>query len=229
MIFVTVGSRSFPFDRLLKGIDQAISEGKIQDEVFAQTGSGSYQPRFFYGVPYLAHDQFEEKMREAELIIAHGGTGVIMNALKMGKRVVAVPRLAEQKEAVDDNQTQLIRELEKAGLVTACYDCARIGAAVDLAREKDVLPYESNTAAVITSIENYLRQAWEKKGERHPKILMVSNMYPGKDCPSAGTFVRNLYNQMVACGADVRLSVMKWHKGQWWKVWAYPFFMVRPF
>lgn len=158
MIFVTVGSRSFPFDRLLEAVDQAALAGEIQERVFAQTGSGSYQPKAFETAAFLDHDQFEQKMEEASLIITHGGTGVIMNAVKRGKRVVAVPRLKCFKEVVDDHQLQLIRELEQMGLITACYDCGQIGAAVKKAMNMQVIPYRSNAAAIISSIEAFLTE-----------------------------------------------------------------------
>ncbi len=36
MIFITVGSRSFQFDRLLNAVDLAIENGEILDEVYAR-------------------------------------------------------------------------------------------------------------------------------------------------------------------------------------------------
>lgn len=156
MIFVTVGSRSFPFDRLLEAVDQAVLRGEIQEKVFAQTGSGTYQPKAFESAAFLDHDQFDRKLEEASLVITHGGTGVIMNAVKRGRRVVAVPRLKCCKEVVDDHQLQLIRELEQMGLITACYDCGQIGEAVRRAMDMQMIPYQSNAAAIISSIEAYL-------------------------------------------------------------------------
>ena len=38
MIFVTLGSQKFPFDRLLQKLDQMIADGVIADTVLAQTG-----------------------------------------------------------------------------------------------------------------------------------------------------------------------------------------------
>ena len=38
MIFVTVGSQKFQFDRLLQKLDQLVEEGVIQDEIVAHTG-----------------------------------------------------------------------------------------------------------------------------------------------------------------------------------------------
>lgn len=44
MVFVTVGSQKFPFDRLIKKVDQMIREGVVQEEVFMQTGTSGYPP-----------------------------------------------------------------------------------------------------------------------------------------------------------------------------------------
>lgn len=35
MIFITLGSQKFQFNRLLKAIDKLIEQGKIKEEVFA--------------------------------------------------------------------------------------------------------------------------------------------------------------------------------------------------
>jgi UDP-N-acetylglucosamine transferase subunit ALG13 len=45
MIFVAVGTQKFQLNRLLKEIDDLISQGKLQDEVFAQTGHSDYIPK----------------------------------------------------------------------------------------------------------------------------------------------------------------------------------------
>lgn len=45
LIFVTVGSRNYPFDRLFKKIDQLCEKGIIKDKVFAQTGTSKYKPK----------------------------------------------------------------------------------------------------------------------------------------------------------------------------------------
>lgn len=47
MIFVTVGSRNYPFDRLFKKLDELYEEGALTDSLFAQTGTSSYQPKHY--------------------------------------------------------------------------------------------------------------------------------------------------------------------------------------
>ncbi len=45
MIFITLGSQKFQFNRLLKKIDNLIEIGVIQEEVFAQIGYSNYKPK----------------------------------------------------------------------------------------------------------------------------------------------------------------------------------------
>ena len=45
MIFITVGSQKFQFNRLLEQIDLLIENKIIKEEVFAQIGSSDYIPK----------------------------------------------------------------------------------------------------------------------------------------------------------------------------------------
>ena len=47
LIFVTVGSRQYPFDRLFIELDKLVEEGVIKDKIFAQIGTSSYKPKHF--------------------------------------------------------------------------------------------------------------------------------------------------------------------------------------
>ena len=57
-IFVTVGSRNYPFDRLFKKLDSLCEEGVIQGEMFAQTGTSTYQPKHFAYKDFISQDEF---------------------------------------------------------------------------------------------------------------------------------------------------------------------------
>ena len=45
MIFVTVGSQKFQFNRLLEKVDQMAGAGAVGEEIIMQTGAGDYFPR----------------------------------------------------------------------------------------------------------------------------------------------------------------------------------------
>ena len=127
MIFITLGSQKFQFNRLLKEVDKLISDGVITDEVFAQKGYSDYQPENFEFKNFLDRDEFADIMKKSNLVITHGGTGAIIGAVKKGKKVIAVPRLAKYGEHVDDHQIQLIKQFEGMGIIEPCYDSDYLG------------------------------------------------------------------------------------------------------
>lgn len=156
MIFITVGSRSFQFDRLIENIDIAVGQNKINDNLFAQIGTSNYKPKNFSYTDFLDKDDFDNYIEKCDIVITHGGTGVIINSVKKRKKVIAVPRLAKYNEVVDDHQIQLVREFDKLGMVTACYDCENIHVAIQKAKSKENVEYVSNTSRIIENIENFI-------------------------------------------------------------------------
>ena len=90
------------------------------------------------------------------MIITHGGTGVIIGAVKSGKKVIAVPRLAKYGEHVDDHQLQLLHQFDELGIIVACYDLDGLGEKVKKIRDISLNSYKSNTEVIIESIEEYL-------------------------------------------------------------------------
>jgi len=78
MIFVTVGAQ-MPFDRLIRAVDLwAAHSGR--DDVFAQIGEGGWLPEHIDWATKLAPIEFRERMKEADIIVAHAGTGSILSA-----------------------------------------------------------------------------------------------------------------------------------------------------
>ena len=106
MIFVTVGSRAYPFDRLFKKLDALYDEGILTEEMFAQIGTSAYKPRNYAYTTYLQPDEFHKRIEEADIIVSHGASGTIMQALNAGKKVIAVARLQKYKEHMNDHQIQ---------------------------------------------------------------------------------------------------------------------------
>ncbi len=156
MIFVTLGSQKFQFDRLLRKIDELISEGIVKDEVFAQIGASTYLPQNYKYTRFVDREEFSELIEKASLVVTHGGTGVIIGAVKKGKKVIAVPRLAKYGEHVDDHQLQLLHQFDDLGIICSCYDVEKLDECLSEVRNKTYKPYVSNTGAIIDSIEDFL-------------------------------------------------------------------------
>lgn len=156
MIFVTVGSQKFQFNRLLKEVDRLVEENKITEEVFAQIGYSDYLPNNYRYKEFLDRDEFANIMRQCDKVITHGGTGAIIGAVKKEKKVIAVPRLSKYGEHVDDHQLQIIGEFEKMNFIYPIYEIEELGIGIRDVDEKTFKHYISNTKRIINSIEQYL-------------------------------------------------------------------------
>jgi len=159
MIFVTVGSQKFPFDRLLKKVDQLAADGIISEEVFAQTGVSGYHPQHCRWQPFYDRVDFAKLVEGCDIMITHGGTGAIISAVKRGKKVIAVPRLARYGEHVDDHQLQLLQQFDELNLICVCPDENRLPEALQTVRTHRYDSYRSNTEAYITSLDELIRTA----------------------------------------------------------------------
>lgn len=156
MIFISLGSQKFQFNRLLKAVDEQIADGRIQDEIFAQIGASDYEPVNFPYQDFLNRDEYAAWTDKAELVITHGGTGAIIGALKKGKKVIAVPRLARYQEHVDDHQLQLLKQFREADLICECHNCDNLWKAIRLVKQRTYKEYQSNTARIIESIQSFI-------------------------------------------------------------------------
>lgn len=157
MIFITLGSQKFQFNRLLKAVDDLIENGIIQDEVFAQTGYSDYQPQRYKYSQFLDRNKFEEIEEKAEVMITHGGTGAIIGAVKKGKKVIAVPRLVKYGEHVDNHQMQIIKQFSEMNLIYGVLDCDRLEEALKNIKTHSFNSYKSCTRYYIESIDNYIK------------------------------------------------------------------------
>jgi UDP-N-acetylglucosamine transferase subunit ALG13 len=162
LIFVTVGSRNYPFDRLFKKLDELCEQGLIKDEIFAQVGTSKYVPKHYKYVDFVSPEEFVDKINKSFLVISHGASGSIMKALNAGKKVVAVTRLEKYGEHINDHQIQnneafasnkyvLMADLELENLGD-CIEQIYNGTA-------DVVPWENkNPMAIVDMIDDFIKE-----------------------------------------------------------------------
>ena len=158
MIFITLGSQKFQFNRLLKEVDNLIEEGIITEEVFAQIGYSDYKPKNYKYKYFLGRDEFKKIMSESKNVITHGGTGAIIGAVKNRKKVIAIPRLKEFGEHVDNHQIQIIDEFSKMNLILAVYSIEELGVAIEKIKNINMNEYRSNTNNIISEINNFIKK-----------------------------------------------------------------------
>lgn len=122
MILVAVGTQDKQFLRILKIVDNAIIKGIIKDEVIAQAGSTKFVSDNMEVYDYIPSDKLEEYTEKADLIVCHGGVGIITDALKKNKKVFVMPRLKKYKEHRNDHQLQIAEKFEKLGYIKLIND-----------------------------------------------------------------------------------------------------------
>jgi len=132
-IFVSVGTHPQSFDRLMKALDELLGSGKLKAEVFAQSGSCAHKPKHFSAKPFLSQEEYDKWMREASVVIAHGGAGTIINALLLGKPVVVVPRLEKFSEHTNDHQLDLAEALYARKKTLYVKDMKKLGETINAA------------------------------------------------------------------------------------------------
>jgi UDP-N-acetylglucosamine transferase subunit ALG13 len=119
-IFVVVGSM-FPFDRLIKTIDEWASDKK-DIVITAQIGASSYVPKNLDFIESLNAIDFNNTFAESDLVISHAGMGVILKSLVENKPIIVMPRLLKFKELTTDHQLATAKVLRKRGYVNVAMD-----------------------------------------------------------------------------------------------------------
>ena len=120
MILVTVGTE-LPFDRLVKAVDRWAAT-RDRSDIFAQIGEGAWEPAHFPFRDFIEPDEFAERLRSADLIVAHAGMGTILSALHYGKPLLVMPRRAGLGEQRNDHQLATAERLLEMGKINVAFD-----------------------------------------------------------------------------------------------------------
>src|SRR5262245_55107265 len=91
-------------------------------EVFAQIGSGSYEPRNFGWKRMLKLQSFTDFVRGADVVVGHAGTGSVFTAGRFRKPIVLVPRRAAMREMTTDHQLDTAKWLESTPGIYVVWD-----------------------------------------------------------------------------------------------------------
>lgn len=110
MIFVTIGTSSWDFVRLIKEMD--IIAGEINEEVIMQIGHTKYAPSNAHHFIFSSKENIEEFYKDARMIVSHAGVGSIITALKFHRPNVIIPRRKKYGEIIDDHQVDIAKKIE---------------------------------------------------------------------------------------------------------------------
>lgn len=117
MILILLGTQNNSFHRLLEKMDELVEKGIIEERILVQAGYTKYESKNMKIFDLIPQEELERYQEKADLIITHGGVGSIISSIKKGKKVIAVPRLHEYQEHVNDHQKQIVESFHKKGYI----------------------------------------------------------------------------------------------------------------
>ncbi|OZG68544.1 PssE/Cps14G family polysaccharide biosynthesis glycosyltransferase [Bifidobacterium eulemuris] len=163
MIFVSVGTQKFQFNRLIQSIDDFVRDGKIQDEVVMQTGYSSYLPRLIESHKFFSPEKFDTYIDDCDVLVTHGGVGTIVKGLKANKPVVVVPRLEQFREHVDNHQIEIADAFAAKNYILKCIDVNSLPSLLYVAETHSFERYVSQQGKAIDVIEKFLTSSNQKE------------------------------------------------------------------
>lgn len=136
--FVSVGNATQPFPRLLEAV-VALRE-MLPVPVVVQHGNTPFGTSGFDAVAFMGMDDFVARIREAKVLILHGGAGSVIQAIGAGRTPIVMPRRAKYGEHVDDHQAEFVEALGRAGRVIVANSVAELESAIRRAVAQEFVP-----------------------------------------------------------------------------------------
>ena len=124
MILVTVGSTQFPFARMNALIGRLSAHHNHHETIVFQYGR--LAPQYYHPpvelYPFVPQDTLLRYMKNARIIICHGGPGTIYQSLSFGKIPWVFPRRAKFGEHLTDHQVEFCDFMANRKLVNIVSD-----------------------------------------------------------------------------------------------------------
>ena len=160
MIFATVGTSKFQFERFILLIDTLPSNLQYND-VVVQTGFTKLLSSRFKNIKFLNNHDYIEMIQSCNLIVSHCGIGIARDAVNYKKRLILVPRDPKKKEHTDYHQFDLAKKWNELRMADVIYPDSNPSILNELLSKKNS---ESNvnslpkSSDIISNIKLYLEQ-----------------------------------------------------------------------
>ena len=158
MILVMLGTQNNSFHRLLEEIEKLLDKNKIKEEVIIQAGYTKYQPQNekMKVLDFVPREELEKLQEKANFIITHGGVGSIITSLEKGKKVIAIPRLHEYGEHVNNHQKEFVEKFNKNGNIIGIKSVEELEQALEKIEKFEPKPYTEDNTKMLKIIEDFI-------------------------------------------------------------------------
>lgn len=162
LVFVTVGA-TLPFDRMVASVAELKAAGVISEDLIVQTGVGGRTPHGMEVHETLPFDRIQQILRDARVVVCHGGTGSLITALQQGCHVIAVPRLARLGEHYDDHQSEITSAFAARGLIQVANSVDEMREALAATRHRQAVLATTNPEDLIQFLERRLAEMQQRR------------------------------------------------------------------
>lgn len=163
LVFATVGA-TLPFNRLVRSVAELKANGALPEALIIQTGVGGLHPAGLDVRETLPFDEVQAILRNARIVVCHGGTGSLITALRQGCQVIAMPRLFELGEHYDDHQSEITEAFAARGLVQVAKTPEELAVAVSAARERQPVMATTDPADLVRFLTDVIHGLGKARG-----------------------------------------------------------------
>ncbi|MBD3627948.1 PssE/Cps14G family polysaccharide biosynthesis glycosyltransferase [Cyclobacterium sp.] len=156
MILVLLGTFPTQFERPLVAIDSLCREGIIREKVIVQNGFTEFPSQYLSYKPFLPVEELDQLYKEARIIISHAGSGSLLKGLKMGKKIIAIPRMPKYGEVVDEHQMEILSEFEKENYLLGWRESDDLKELLLRINKFEPQPFVSKKQNIIDFLDSYI-------------------------------------------------------------------------
>jgi beta-1,4-N-acetylglucosaminyltransferase len=146
--------------RLLDTVDDLARRGVFDSErVLIQSGNNpDFKTLNCENKPFCSMDEFEECLKNASLVISHAGCGTLLQAIRLGKVPIVMPRRKKYNEHVNDHQMQLVQALVEQGRVVAALEPEDLPEAMAQARRLSAKPHPAQPTLMLDTVRKAIKE-----------------------------------------------------------------------
>ena len=158
MILVLLGTQNNSFHRLIEEIEKNIKQGTIKEDVVVQAGYTKFESKNMKIFDLIPREQLEQLQAQADLIITHGGVGSIITSIRKEKKVIAVPRIHEYGEHVNNHQIEIVENFNEQQYIIGIEKVEDLQQAIIKAKDFKPKKYEINNDLMLKTIEEFIQK-----------------------------------------------------------------------
>ena len=132
LVFVTLGTRSQSFPRIVEAVKALIKDNVIKEKVVIQLGSTKFQTYPTEAFDFCSPSEIDKLIGSSKYIITQESAGIVTKCLKLGKRFIVMPRDYKYKElpTKSDMNEDLHFRLAEMGFTYVVHDKEQLKEAI---------------------------------------------------------------------------------------------------